>query len=258
MVVKHLPALSSDHNPLLLCLDGVKVSNSARCPFRFESAWLNHPQFLEFHWNSTIDPCSVMAILKEDLIRIKDIQLALNRRSVITCLLQREFFRKILIGSQLRKKFCGVRNLNWLNYGDRNTTFFHASNVIRRRRNTICALKWPDGPWIFDPRELEDHAVTFFKSLYFLPEDEIHDGVLNRGGFPMILVKEATEEEITRVIKGMCSLKAPCLDGFQPIFYKACWPSIEASVCRFVNDFMSSTAFPEGANDTLISLIRKV
>ncbi|KAL8171312.1 hypothetical protein V2J09_023116 [Rumex salicifolius] len=45
--VRHLPAVRSDHNPLLLSLLSSSGFNTHRSPFRFEARWLTHPGCLE-------------------------------------------------------------------------------------------------------------------------------------------------------------------------------------------------------------------
>lgn len=52
--VKHLPRLSSDHNPLLVSFDGFWKGDPKRRPFRFQSTWMTHPEFrdlLSSSWN---------------------------------------------------------------------------------------------------------------------------------------------------------------------------------------------------------------
>ena len=40
--------------------------------------------------------------------------------------------------------------VQWLQEGDKNTKFFHAQTMKRRRRNTIRGLKEDDGIWSID------------------------------------------------------------------------------------------------------------
>lgn len=40
----------------------------------------------------------------------------------------------------------------WMMAGDRNTSFFHTSTVIRRRRNRIETLRNEEGVWLSDPK----------------------------------------------------------------------------------------------------------
>jgi len=53
----------------------------------------------------------------------------------------------------------------FLALGDRNTSFFHTSTVIRRRRNKIEALKNGDDRWITDTKELESLALDYYQKL---------------------------------------------------------------------------------------------
>ncbi|CAN1120648.1 hypothetical protein LINPERHAP2_LOCUS323, partial [Linum perenne] len=56
--------------------------------------------------------------------------------------------------------FWGQRaKVNWLNLGDRNTKFFHASTMLRQQRNNITKLKSEIG-----------HMTNFFKDLFRAPE----------------------------------------------------------------------------------------
>ncbi|XP_056697923.1 uncharacterized protein [Spinacia oleracea] len=46
--VKHLPALQSDHCPLLISSNGFAPISAINRPFRFQAAWLSHEKFAEF------------------------------------------------------------------------------------------------------------------------------------------------------------------------------------------------------------------
>ena len=55
---------------------------------------------------------------------------------------------------------------SWLQFGDKNTSFFHASAVGRRKRNRTEALQDESGEWITEPKAMQHLAVNFFKDLY--------------------------------------------------------------------------------------------
>ncbi|KAL8129710.1 hypothetical protein V2J09_018865 [Rumex salicifolius] len=185
-VVKHLPALSSDHNPLFLCFSGNGRGDKGRRPFRLEAAWIDHPQFLGFvreHWKSDKDPCAAVAILREDLLkwnkvvfgnihirkadlvaRIEGIKKALENGVTEELIREeqdslREFEK---VSTQEEMMWFQKSRQDWLKLGDRNMAFFHASTVIRRRRNQISSLQINEGTWIVDKVELEEHAVGIF------------------------------------------------------------------------------------------------
>ncbi|KAL8153685.1 hypothetical protein V2J09_011445 [Rumex salicifolius] len=54
----------------------------------------------------------------------------------------------------------------WIVDEDRNTTFFHTSTIIRRRRKHVDALKDSHVSLIFENNALEDMVVGYFKELY--------------------------------------------------------------------------------------------
>lgn len=54
----------------------------------------------------------------------------------------------------------------WIEFGDRNTKYFHGVTTIRRRRNHIITLQDDTGGWISDPRCLETMATSYFKNLF--------------------------------------------------------------------------------------------
>jgi len=50
--------------------------------------------------------------------------------------------------------------------GDRNTSYFHTSTVIRRRRNRIKMLKNDEDQWVSDTRDLEKLVLDYYSRLY--------------------------------------------------------------------------------------------
>lgn len=65
--VKHLPALPSDHCPLLLSCNGFTPLGSLNKPFRFQAAWLTHEHFSDFiksQWNTNTPPPLFLSCIK--------------------------------------------------------------------------------------------------------------------------------------------------------------------------------------------------
>jgi len=153
----------------------------------------------------------------------------------------------------------------FISLGDRNTTFFHTSTIIRRRRNRIESLKDDEDQWISDKEELERLAVAYYTRLYSLVDvSEVRER-LPTGGFTGLspfekeqLDKPFTLEEVVVAVKSMGRFKAPGPDGFQPVFYQECWEIVGSSVTRFVLDFFESGILPQSTNDALLVLIPKV
>ncbi|KAG5567370.1 hypothetical protein RHGRI_002806 [Rhododendron griersonianum] len=46
--------------------------------------------------------------------------------------------------------------VNWMSYGDKNSTFFHACMNQRRQRNQLLMLKVAGGNWVEDEEGIND------------------------------------------------------------------------------------------------------
>lgn len=111
--------------------------------------------------------------------------------------------------------------VEWIQDGDKNTTFFHLSTIARRWRNKISAIReCVDGEWIHDKVVVQEHFVKFFQQLFTHYEEAI------QADLPSDFFQEFTSRdwdfsscpfskcEIEKVIKDMGALKAPGPDGF--------------------------------------------
>lgn len=68
--VKHLPALQSDHCPLLISSNGFSPLNEVNRPFRFQAAWLTHENFKDFihtDWSHETPLIPLLHSLSENL-----------------------------------------------------------------------------------------------------------------------------------------------------------------------------------------------
>ncbi|KAK8526228.1 hypothetical protein V6N12_020707 [Hibiscus sabdariffa] len=94
----------------------------------------------------------------------------------------------------------------WVMFGDRNTRFFHASTLARRKANTILKLKLEDGEWCSCTATLQHAAMSYFSTLF------TYSGVVAgsyglRGLFPCLsvetrnmLTREVLDTEIKNVL----------------------------------------------------------
>ncbi|CAL1370525.1 unnamed protein product [Linum trigynum] len=71
-VVQHLPKIHSDHLPILATYSFQQVANGDAKPFRFEAAWLLHPQFNKFMEDSWLKDSNFCNSLNEMTGRLKD------------------------------------------------------------------------------------------------------------------------------------------------------------------------------------------
>ena len=54
----------------------------------------------------------------------------------------------------------------WLKEGDHNSKFFHASTIIRRRKNNIAEIKLENGNYIYEKEDIEKYFEKHFQELY--------------------------------------------------------------------------------------------
>ncbi|XP_019465327.1 PREDICTED: uncharacterized protein LOC109363517 [Lupinus angustifolius] len=146
----------------------------------------------------------------------------------------------------------------WFTYGDRNTYFFHASTIIRRKKTQVQSLQNDDAVWISDRGQLESLANSLYKSLY--SEDGFDAPFCLSSCFPLMdteqismLSASVTVEEIRRAIFSIGSYKALGKYDIQAIFYQNQWNLVGPKLCDLVK-----IVFEGGPDAVLASRLRGV
>ena len=152
---------------------------------------------------------------------------------------------------------------DWLQYGDRNTKFFHSSTLIRRKRNKIEALRKDDGEWTVEENELMGMATTYYKKLYH--SEPISNEFPLQGCFPPLAMESLAQiqapfscDEIKQAVFSIGAFKVPGPDGLHPIFFQTQWDVVGESVCNLVQKIVSNLVQVTEINETLIVLIPKL
>ncbi|KAL4324684.1 hypothetical protein GQ457_11G014580 [Hibiscus cannabinus] len=179
--VFHLPKLGSDHRPIMLD-SGVDFRDRGNMPFRYVVAWNEHEDFADMlasvwemdcplsenlskfqeksrKWN--IDVFGHIEKRKRCLIaRLKGIERELEKdANLFLEELERELKRELdVVLAQEESLWHQKARSRWIENGDRNTRFFHASTMSRRKHNTISMLRI-GGSWCEDKERLQDHAI---------------------------------------------------------------------------------------------------
>ncbi|KAL4332119.1 hypothetical protein GQ457_07G022500 [Hibiscus cannabinus] len=283
-------AIGSDHCPITLLLQGIKRKRKKE--FKFEARWLEEEECkknVEKEWASTESISNHQSLLHK---KLKATGIKLSKWSFKKYGKERQRsqeLRKLIAQAQdkplsktssaevkdlkdelnkildAQEKFWHQRaRVNWLKAGDKNTSFFHATTIQNRRRNSICKLKTRDGRWIEDESEIalcmEDHYKKLFAkdpSLNFsfisecIPMSIFEE--MNRG-----LSKDVSIEEIKEAVFNMGALKAPGPDGYPGIFYQSFWDIIQEDVVNLVFEFFRNGSMPKDINKTNIVLIPKI
>ena len=56
--------------------------------------------------------------------------------------------------------------VNWMIQGDRNTSFYHVSTLVRRKRNQILSIKDACGEWIIEESAVKEYIKNGFAGIY--------------------------------------------------------------------------------------------
>lgn len=150
---------------------------------------------------------------------------------------------------------------HWLKEGDRNTRFFHRYATGRRRKNKLYKIQNEEGDWVEE--EAMHKVITEYYTTIFSSNTSVltgFEGIRARKISQVNnekLMKPFTREEVREALFFMGADKSPGPDGINPGFYQAFWNIIGEILSEFCINCLSNTSFPEGLNDTFITLIPK-
>lgn len=119
-------------------------------------------------------------------------------------------------------------HVKWMQFGDRNTAFFHACCSERRRTNKIGRLKKENGEWVEEEEEKRVFITNHFPQLFRASNNQNTQRLLDCVDVKVtpemnaLLLMEFTREEVWEALKSIGNLKAPGPDGNPALFYKEC------------------------------------
>jgi ribonuclease HI len=286
--VQHLPAQSSDHNPILL--DTAPTDLTLPRPFRFEEFWTFDPSCgstILSAWNNCFRGSPPFILSK----KLKSTKSALKhwnynhfgniQKRIAYSLSQLDhiqqsppsassFDQEILLQHSLDNLLIQEESLwrnksreTWLTCKDLNTKFFHTSTIIKRRRNAIDFLKLPSGVWSNERQEIGNCFTSHFRNVFtssgpLLDEDllSLFDNCISSEENTSIC-EIPTEQEIFSALTEIGSTKAPGPDGFTALFYKKYWHIVKDAVLSSIWNFFRSNHLIKEQNHTFIALIPK-
>ncbi|XP_028784590.1 uncharacterized protein LOC114740585 [Neltuma alba] len=188
--IHHLSQIASDHRPLWIDL-GLKNGPTEPKPFKFLAAWTTHPLFpspVRDNWTPSLPLETNLANLaiaaqqwnhevfgeigknKRRLRgRINGVQRALETRPLSSHLNElditlRSDYEMVCLQEELL--WFQKSRANWINLGDRNTSYYHTQARIRRRQNRIAALQNESGEWVTDEQILLQMTQNYYSNLY--------------------------------------------------------------------------------------------
>jgi hypothetical protein len=115
---------------------------------------------------------------------------------------------------------------NWLQHGDRNTSFFHNFASARRKKNYIMKLKNNDGDWVEGTEHLKPLVFHYFSNLFLSEVDQVDQSMMEKN-FPKItkqmnekLLAPFSADDVRKAAFSIGDYKAPGPDGLHAVFYK--------------------------------------
>ncbi|XP_062116082.1 uncharacterized protein LOC133830168 [Humulus lupulus] len=142
--------------------------------------------------------------------------------------------------------------IDWLRFGDDNSSFFHASLKKRKLANRIVSYITDDG------HHFKSFLGVASKATGNIDVQAIGYGSVLSSEAQLSLIKPFTVLEVKATTFSIHSLKSPSPDGYGAGFFQALWKDIGKEIALAVLEFFDSACIPQTLNKTLISLIPKV
>lgn len=154
--------------------------------------------------------------------------------------------------------------IHWLQCGDGNNRFFHAS-LKSRSKSDILVLQDAAGNKLVEGAAIEREITSLYKQLLGSAVETctaVDLSIVGKGPVLSIqqrrkLVTPVTTAEILSTLNSIGDDKAPGLDGFSSKFFQKAWGVIGSELVAAIQDFFRTDKLLKCLNTTLITLIPK-
>lgn len=287
--ITHLTRCHSDHCPVLLESKPINHRHLPR-PFKFQSCWLadlSFPNIVSRAWRQSshlgeaVDKFvkdvsiwnknefgNVFVKKKRIMARLNGIQKAMALRPSAQLVELEKVLQQELesILNQERDIWALKSRVNWLVEGERNTSFFHVTTLVRRKRNRIDAIKNTVGEWVFEEEDIMNVVRKGFQDLFSSSKDSSLWQISPPSQWQArlseadctVLNQVVTDEEIVMALRSMKPYKAPGPDGLHAGFFQQFWPTVGSLVKKEVRQIFATKKMPENLNKTHLVLIPKI
>jgi ribonuclease HI len=290
--VSVLAARSSDHAPLFLSLQGSdKLRRGGSKRFHYETGWQKNGRVHEvirqvwrvkassrdvwgvvrikmenskrglLQWKRT-QPQHTETELQEKTAAIQTLQAADGVFDMGAVRGLQKEVDEILEQDEL--KWRQRAKEHWLQMGDKNTKFFHASATQQKRKNVINMVQDMEGRSCTTPEAIQEAFLGYFQSIFTSTEPtSMEDSIAYLSSkvssqMNEQLLGEFTSEEVSMALSQMAPLKAPGPDGFPVCFFQDNWDRVGRDVCAAALHFFNTGCLDESINLTHIALIPKM
>ncbi|KAK0607544.1 hypothetical protein LWI29_016439 [Acer saccharum] len=169
----------------------------------------------------------------------------------------------------LRRQECFYRDrsrVRWLQDGDRNSSFLHASTRRKQYRNALSYLSI-NGVLTDDRLVIRDHIIDYYSDLFSsdpsrvetdfsVVDDVIPSLVSDAENAFLIGIPSANDIHDAIFVMDAASAHGP--DGFSRGFYQRCWEVMGSDVVFTVQDFFRTGVIFPGLNSNFIVLLPKL
>ncbi|XP_074314233.1 uncharacterized protein LOC141649441 [Silene latifolia] len=152
----------------------------------------------------------------------------------------------------------------WLEAGDSNTAYFHASIKKRNSLNKVTKIDDQYGRTCTDSQSIQNAFLDYYQTLLGTqkPTERVRHQVIAEGQYcnqdhAAILSTAVSDEEIKAVFFSIPIDKSPGPDGYTSAFFKDSWDIVGGEVCAAIKDFFSTGQLLKQINATNITLIPK-
>jgi hypothetical protein len=134
-----------------------------------------------------------------------------------------------------------------LKNGDRNTKFFHASLIERKRRNRIVSLSVA-GIEITKEDDMKE-ATSYFKDLFKTTGPRNYNDFRSPNSIKIDadmntkLTSPISFEEVKEVVEDLGPLKSPGPEGFPGLFFTKFWPEIGNDIFYAIKNIFEKKTF---------------
>jgi hypothetical protein len=278
--VFNLPIMFGDHAPILLSTQS--QYRRPKLKFKFENWWTMEEDFQNvaktawelsankpFHSRTT----NLAGTLKKWCKKKKPIQHQLDtlQQQINSIQMQpipdQDHSLEVKLISQYEENMTKLTEFyrqrakkHWATQGDRNTSFFHNAVLKRKRRNRIVSIKDARGNNLFDPEDIANEFVDYFKNIFrsLCPNnDRPFMNTSHPQGEQDFTNSIPDKQEVWEILKSMRRNASPGPDGFNVGFYISAWSWIGEDVTNLVRNFYNMGNLPPRLNETQIVLIPK-